>query len=498
MNTVSRLTILIVSGVLLGLSLNHFFFWWLSLVAIVPLFYSIKEHSNKKDALIDGFLFGFAFSGTFLFWFWHALPLDGLGIESGFFGVFTVFLNWSLTSLVFSLFFSVFAFLVWILRFNWFSTILLFPLIWALLEFFRMTAFSLFVFGDGASLLPYFSTGFLGYALANNNFLLDYAFFGGVFLLSFLAVLSNTLIFKILISENKSFSVLAVASLLILFGISSGVIARGESGGEVTVSAIHTNHKARLFPDDKERERRFELHMNLLQEAARENPDVIVFPEQASLIKVAKEKNILNKLRGIAGDTLIVDSHREEDFGKVSSRITYFNSSTGEETKSDKKLLVSQGEYTPALYGLIGGLLGKGDTIDRALRHRSYTSGTLNELPAFHNDAKVGALFCSELLSPTLYNRFVENEANLLVNVASQSWFHDSKILRHQIENIAQVRAAENNRFLIYAANFAPSFVVSNKGELVVSTESEEKSVLTFEVNLLEKQSFYNTFISKF
>jgi apolipoprotein N-acyltransferase len=59
---------------------------------------------------------------------------------------------------------------------------------------------------------------------------------------------------------------------------------------------------------------------------------------------------------------------------------------------------------------------------------------------------------------------------------------------------LARIRAHENNRWLIRAANDGFSAIINNKGTIVQSIEKGEKGVLNGSLQYIENRSFYSKY----
>ena len=92
--------------------------------------------------------------------------------------------------------------------------------------------------------------------------------------------------------------------------------------------------------------------------------------------------------------------------------------------------------------------------------------------------ASFGTRLCEEALSPRLYRDEVRGGATVLVNLASHSWFHDSRRVAVLARRVAQVRATESRRYLVRAADAAPAFAIDPYGRMVGETRWGEPGIL--------------------
>jgi apolipoprotein N-acyltransferase len=59
----------------------------------------------------------------------------------------------------------------------------------------------------------------------------------------------------------------------------------------------------------------------------------------------------------------------------------------------------------------------------------------------------------------------------MLFNPASHAVFHNSSILKRQMEAVNRTRAIELDRYIVVAGNMTDSLVISNQGEVVARFE---------------------------
>jgi len=147
----------------------------------------------------------------------------------------------------------------------------------------------------------------------------------------------------------------------------------------------------------------------------------------------------------------------------------------------DKQILGPYGEYLPQLFSDFFSLFGGEAVIKSFEKFRPYEKGD-GKLAVSAGLLKAGVLLCSEIVSPEMYRSLSNSGTEVFVNQASHGLFHSSKILFAQIQAVAQVRAAENGRPLIYASNLAPSFTLDSNGTVTGELGWSKIGVLYSEV----------------
>jgi apolipoprotein N-acyltransferase len=98
-------------------------------------------------------------------------------------------------------------------------------------------------------------------------------------------------------------------------------------------------------------------------------------------------------------------------------------------------------------------------------------------------DIRIGASICYEVIFPDLIRGFPLRGANLLANLTNDAWFGTSAGPRQHFA-MAVVRAVENRRYLVRAANTGISGLVDPRGRVLDRTGMEESRVLVGEVRL--------------
>lgn len=86
------------------------------------------------------------------------------------------------------------------------------------------------------------------------------------------------------------------------------------------------------------------------------------------------------------------------------------------------------------------------------------------------NGVRITPAICYEIVYPDLIAQSAK-ETQVLLNVNNLGWFLDS-IQSKQFMQMAQMRALETGRYLIYSTNNGPSAIIDNKGKIQNQSES--------------------------
>lgn len=490
----------VISGIILLISFYYSSVWFLSFFAFVPVFYFLyQERLNLKKVFLGSFIFGFVFIGGVASWFWQTLPLDWAGVESKTGSILIVFLVWCFSSLVLSFFIALWGAVFFRFKREDLTDIFLASFLWVLFEYLRSSFFSVFWAGKEALVGPHWSLGFLGYILSESKMLLPLAGVGGVYLLSCVVIFVNILFFEFLKSKNKILFFFLI--FFLFFSVMDFDFSKNKTEKETFDAAVLNTRFSPFFEiSQKDFFNRLVVLKDLLYQIKKdkENPDIIIFPEDSRFLTSLDEKWRKNFFEEIFSnqEKLIIDSSRTEENGKIQSTLFYFNTKSGITQNYEKVFLMPGGEYLPYSISFMGRFFGENEWLEEFRRSRGYSKGEGGVFAGELQGVKFGALFCSEIMSPNLYRELTRNDSQVLINIASHGIFDDSPLLYKQILAIAKVRAVENNRYFIRAANFTPSFILDNKGQIrAISAQVQDKGTIVYgKVEIIKNKSFYTRF----
>lgn len=450
--------------------------WSLMLAGIGIFLYDLAfSTTNIRGALLRGALLGIASGGAGVIWMWDMLPLPVPGGLSPATGFIVTLLVWGVTALLAGLTTSLMAGGLFLLRHNLFFAPLagVFFIIEAVL---RMWAYALYSYSPESLFGPHFSQTAFGYALADSGYLLHLAYPFGIFGLTFaVAVLGAACAFivrarivRALLPQAISASVFAVLLLVL-------PLVPAQESGEVPHLSIAAISLGGTDSDGA-------VAQKLLQEAAQLDVDVILLPEGSSLEKLfPNEESEAVLARLFAGrEVLVLDSgYNETPDGTSYARIGFHSSTEGTIGGYRKLFLMPQAEYYPAIAEPLFALAGDPEMN----KHLTGTGRRLVRgnalIPAEGAGVKVGALLCSEIMSPFLYRDLAgAGGVALLANLADPSWFHASHSLYTKTRQIARTHAVANRLPFALASTDAPALIVGPDGTILRESAWGEPAVL--------------------
>jgi apolipoprotein N-acyltransferase len=149
-----------------------------------------------------------------------------------------------------------------------------------------------------------------------------------------------------------------------------------------------------------------------------------------------------------------------------------------------KMHLVPWGEYVPLKDWLtfVGPLV---QAIGRGFDEGN--EATLLPLGAHH----VSTAICYEIIYPDLVRRFVREGSELLTTITNDSWFGPTSAPYQHFEQ-ASMRAIEEGRYLVRAANTGVSGIVDPYGRVLERTPIFQPAIVVGDVRLLTSSTVYS------
>jgi apolipoprotein N-acyltransferase len=470
------------SGAALALAYPDYHIWLLGWVALGGLIFC-SLGAPVRQASVCGLLFGLVHYTISLPWIYTVLRVYGPVPKWEAAGLLL------LLSLAASVFCAAFAALVaWLSNRSERLAMLAAPFLWVALEFLRTH-------------LPDigFPWNLLGYVASNSLGLLQIASVTGIFGLSLLVATYNTLFLWAFLSIGRvkarplsSPPVLSwMGATVTLAGFAFiGSLMIPTSKPTLIAHLVQTNlpQSTSYQPDwDVVHAGDMEQLERMTAEAGRARPGLVVWPEVPapfSLQEGAFAERATRIARESESDFLLGIVH----WKSLDSRMQAFNSaallnSKGQQTfVYDKIHLVPFSEYIPWRKGLwfateLTALIS--DFSNGA----DYSVGSLPE-------GRFSVLICYEAIFPDQVRRYVNNGADLLINISNDGWFGNSSALSQHLE-MARVRAVENRRWLLRDTNTGETVSVDPYGRIIARLPRYSRGVLDAPYGLRDDRTFY-------
>jgi len=231
-----------------------------------------------------------------------------------------------------------------------------------------------------------------------------------------------------------------------------------------------------------------ETYTDLAVRAARNSPDLVVWPETAIPFLIGHNHPVPERLqtgiRRTGTDHLVGSLTASHDKG----RAAYHNSAIlfddrGRIVEHYKKVqLVPHGEYAPYKKWLpfTGKLVAHGS---------DFVRGKKGQTIAWQGE-RLGALICYEISFPGLSRAMVNNGADILVNMSNDAWFGRTSG-PYQHFSMAVFRSIENRRGLVRAANTGFSGFIGPAGRILEGAGFDTPATLARNVPLMGTTTVY-------
>jgi apolipoprotein N-acyltransferase len=469
--------LVLLSGVLTAFSfpkLNLPFFAWISLI---PLFFALLK-KNLKQSFFLGLAAGFSFYAILLYWI-PAVPAH--------YGNLSPLLS-----------FLVYLILILFLALYWAFFCLVFKKIY--LSFPKLSFYlAPFLWVAFEYILTYFLTGFpwglLGYSQVKNIYFIQLASLTGVFGLSFLLVLFQSL-FVFSITYRKRLPFFLALGLLVLVHLGGFLSLKKVtlSRDSFTASIIQGNVSSDIYWDaisEEEIQQLFQEHLELTQNALASGSRLIIWPEFTvplcfscpQSLYFSFKKTLIEFVKSTGVTLLLGTNETTGPPGDLKYHNTAFCLSPDQPiTQYYKMHLVPFGEYTP--YKKIFSFIEK---MTHAIG--DITPGANHVLHSFRG-IKFGSPICYEIIFPELVRKFAKKGANFLVTITNDGWYGKSSA-PYQHFSIAVFRAVENRRFLLRAATTGISGIIDPYGRILHQSQIETRTFLTARVTPSSHLTFY-------
>lgn len=232
-------------------------------------------------------------------------------------------------------------------------------------------------------------------------------------------------------------------------------------------------------------ERYLELSRRVISLGAR----LVVWPEASTPFFLEAEPVAAAPIRALASETrtpMIIgtDEYEQRADGDRMYNAAVAIGDDGLSTGGYRKMqLVPFGEYVPLkqLLFFVGPLVEKVS---------DFAPGT-DPVVLDASGVRTGVAICYEVVYPWIPRAFVAGGAELLTTITNDAWFgHSSAPYQHFAQ--ASVRAVEQGRFLVRAANTGISGVVDPYGRTRIATPLFEEAAITHDVRLIRSRTIYS------
>lgn len=482
----------ILSGAILIFCFPAFNLFFLAWIALVPFLISIAD-KKPAEAFRAGFYLGIPYFLGTLYWIYHSINHYGnIPLIPSLALVFLLSLYLSLYTGIFAMLFS------WKIATTRLPALFVAPVLWVTLEFLRSYALTGF---------PWSSLGYSQYLFLPA---IQFADITGIYGVSFLIAAVNGAIadFFIIKKRLRAMPLFPLSQTVIGFALLSIFILavffygfwrfnEAPSGKPVRISVIQGNIEQDKKWDPAYQREVFDTYKNLTQAAAVLSPSLVVWPETAVPFYFNSDRAFTQELIGfqqtlnsylLFGSVLIKEPAEEN---KVTRKNLLTNSALllapdGKPSLIyDKIHLVPFGEYVPlrkALFFVDKLVSGIGDYVPGEHQIRAETPY-----------GSFGVFICYEIVFPGLVRKSFSRGGDFLVTITNDAWFGKTAG-PYQHFSMAVLRAIENRKPVIRAANTGISGFIDSRGRVLGATSLFQRTAMTMDVKTDAGRSFYSRY----
>ncbi len=236
----------------------------------------------------------------------------------------------------------------------------------------------------------------------------------------------------------------------------------------------------------------FEINAEHTKKAAAEGAEIIVWPETTLTVYLLENERyagLVSELARECNATLIIGCFTRSDAGEEeNSLVCVYPSGEISEQKYSKRHLVPFGEYVPMreLFTFLFPPLA-----DISMLEGDLSAGEGSQLMDLQNGLKLGGLVCFDSIYETAAQISSRDGADILAVATNDSWFGTSAaIYMHAAQS--RLRAVENGRPIIRAANTGVSTVVDRYGRELDRLDAEQEGYVISEVSAGGTRTLYS------
>jgi len=337
-----------------------------------------------------------------------------------------------------------------------------------------------------------FPWGLLGYSQFQRLPVIQIAELGGVYAVSFVVLAVHAAVVGIVALPWRQAAVGVILVLALVAGtLSFGYVRLAtppNSSERASITVMQPAIEQPLKWDPQHTMRTLDIYFALTRRAAREHPDLIVWPETASPTVLRRDPDLLAALRamsGAVGAPLVVGSVDVDDV--VPDRLynaAFLVTAQGITARYDKIHLVPFGEYVPL--GLIG-------VVRKWAEFVSQMEAGSRAIVFPGPPTPFGIVICYEGIFPELFRDFVRGGARVMLNMTNDAWFgRTSGPWQHLA--MYPLRAVEHRIAIARAANTGVSAFIAPTGQIFRRMSLFDRGVMTEPLPLREGMTFYTRF----
>lgn len=460
------------------------FFPFLSFVFLIPLFFYSLQKPLKKT-IRELYIFSYFVSLSQVFWLVYVkiegvwfLIIIGMFLLAGYVALFYL-----VVGILFRFFYTRTS--------KWY--IIVFPAVWIIIDYIRTL---------GELSFPWC---FLGYSLTPLLPLSQVASITGVWGLTYLIVLGNTLLWELLVGIykgekiKKKLQLLGLFFLLLLiisaYGTVKILINKKSQQKEIKVALLQTSIDQFNW-GNKSLDTSFAVTESLTYIAAQNTPDIIIGPESALLCFLARQASYSQRVSKLVDSIKIpmllgavhwdIEKRDTGDVVYVYNTAFLIQPFKKEFTPYRKIKLVPFSEAMPfeGIFPILSRVnLGEAD----------FSRGKENTIFIINNSFKIAPFICYEIIYPNFVRERLKENNTIIAHLTNDGWFGKTTG-PYQHATMARMRAIENGVPLARCAITGISMLVDNNGKVIKKSGLYKRVIIDGSLPLSNTKTIYNKY----
>ncbi len=325
----------------------------------------------------------------------------------------------------------------------------------------------------------------------------QFASVGGVYGLSALIAVVSTAAAQLAVSRRRAdrLAVVGVALALVVivaagtFRVVGSRLTR--TGAVLRAGLVQGGIEQEVKWDPSRRDIILQRHLDLSRQVIGRGAGLVIWPESSTPFFFDAEPQLAGAVRRLAAEagTPFIIGTDEFEAGLNGAPNRLYNTAllVGADGRSRatyrKMQLVPFGEFVP-LKDLLFFVAPLVEAVS------DFSAGV--DPVVFDIDGqRLSVAICYESVYPSLAQRFVARGSQLLVTITNDAWFGRSSAA-YQHFDLGALRAVEQGRYVVRAANTGISGVVDPYGRVLARTPLFEQTVLAVDVRLLNDRTIYS------
>lgn len=324
-----------------------------------------------------------------------------------------------------------------------------------------------------------------GYSQHNNFLFIQVAEIGGIHLISFLLIVFNILIYRLVIQKDKHTAIALVTLLVSVYTIGFSLCRINET----QVAGLET-HKAGIIQPNTHNDymtstRKYRILDRLFKESedlARQGAEFIIWPEHTVYIYPLQNRADFARFNRFVHNNvpLLAGYTDRQGYGAIFNSMILFEKDNIQ--KYDKVHLTPFGEYV-----LFREILFFVKRITDEIA--DFTPGKeLRNIVV--NGHPMGTPICYEVIFPELVRQFVAKGAELIITGSNDSWFGDTSA-PYQHLAMARFRTIENRRYILRSTTNGISAIIAPSGKILYQSPLKVQDRFIAPFKYIKRKTFF-------